>query len=172
MIPLLEKMKKHPRVVGLCALVLVIAAVVLWYTRPMSFSELTPGLDRGGVHSASAAYSKSFNDAGTPRSIGGALNLDGDDPLIDELFELFSQHTYRRKLSGLFEQNSVSGHINWHLLFAGDCEMLMFDTDSALYLSYSAGGGAAQLRCSVSDYEQLRQDVFELLRSSDPDAEQ
>ncbi len=167
-----ERIKKHPRIAGLCALALVIAAAVLWFTRPMSFSSLTPGLDRGGVHSAAAAYSKSFNDAGTPRSIAGALNLDGDDPIIDELFELFNSHTYRRRLSGLFGGESVSGHINWSFVFAGDCEMLMCDTDSGLYLSYTAGGSSGSLRCSVSDYEQLRQDVFELLRSSDPDAEE
>lgn len=163
MSPMREKIKKHPRIVGLCALVLVIAAAVLWYTRPMGFSELTPGLERGGVHSASCAYSMSFNDAGTPRSIAGALHPDGDDPLIDELFELFNSYTYRRKLRDRLENGL---HINWQLEFAGDCEMLMFDTDKGLYLSYSSGG----LLCSVSDYEQFRQEVFELLRSSDPDA--
>ncbi|MCM1149296.1 MAG: hypothetical protein NC319_04275 [Butyricicoccus sp.] len=166
-----ERIKKHPRVVGVCALVLVIAAVVLWHTRPISFAGLTPGLDRDDIQSAGATYTKSFNDAGTPRSIAGDLDLDGDDPLIGELFELFSSHTYRRRLSNLFGRKSVSGHINWSLVFAGNCEMLMFDTDSGLYLSYSAAdGSSASLRCSVSDYEQLRQDVFELLRSSDPDA--
>lgn len=161
-----ERIKKHPRVVGICALALVITAAVLWYTRPMSFSRLTPGFDRDSVNSAAGAYSMSFNDAGTPRSIAGALNLDGDDPLIDELFELFNSHTYRRKLSGLFGRESVSGHTSWQLVFAGDCEMLMFDTDRGLYLSCSSG----LLCCSVSGYEQLRQDIFELLRSSDPDA--
>lgn len=166
MSPMREKMKKHPLVAGICALVLVIAAAVLWYTRPMSFSQLTPGVDRGGVHSAGATYIGGINDFGD-------LDLDGDDPFIDELFELLSSHTYRRKLKNLFGWESVNEPINWHLLFAGDCEMLMFDTDSGLYLSYSAADGSSEsLRCSVTEYEQLRQDVFELLRSSDPDAEQ
>lgn len=97
--------KKHPCAAGLCAIALVLIAAALWYTRPLSFAELTPGFDR------------------VVPAFGG---------------------------------KSI-GESTWQVVFGGDYALIIAD---------------AGLRCSVSEAEQFRQTVFELLRSAGPDGEQ
>lgn len=164
-------LKEHPRIMGLCALVLVLTAAALWYTRPVSFSQLTDGFDRGVP--AAAAYARAFNDRGTARSVSGALELDGGDALTAGLLELFDAQTYRRRLTNLLPWSGSLGESTWQVVFGGDYALIVADDGGGIYLSHNTPDGESTgLRCSVSDAEQLRHTVFELLRSADPDREE
>ena len=133
-----EKLKKHPRAAGVCALALVLIAAALWYTRPVSFAELVPGLDRAAVTELSV---HAVPDGGEGPLV--SLTLSGDDPLIGELFRLLDSYTFRRSLFGLLPRPSAAPvrDKGWdiRLDFADGSSLGLDRMSRGMYLSFRDG---------------------------------
>ena len=178
---MLEKIKKNPRVIAAAAVAAVLLlAATLWYIRPMGFLELLDGVDPSGGDlrdGAGITYvtNSSLVDGNTPPDLE-YYSLDEDSPLIDELLELLTSQTYRRRLSNLLPKiggETLSGRSAWQVVLGGGSYSLVsYDAVTGIYMVLFdlRDDSATSFRCSVDECEQFRQAVYELLSSADPNA--
>ena len=102
-------MTKKKRGILIIALALVLAAAIfcLWYTRPLSFDQLSPDVDLPPCEEIQ--ISANYASDGFP-SHRYDLILTPEDPAFDQLLSLFEGQTYRRSLWNLLPQGAVQRH--------------------------------------------------------------
>lgn len=93
-------MKKKRWIPVLLAVLVLIGG--LYYTRPMTFDQLCPKLDRVNPGPLAGLYAvRETHPNGKVDSFSGTIALQKNDPLIAELFQILDSYTYRRSLTSL-----------------------------------------------------------------------
>ena len=97
---------KRKRLVIAAAVVLVLAAAWLWYTRPMALERLCPGIDLSQCTEIRGGYSP-------PNSFDRhSVNLTPEDEGFASLLAQFQDRTFCRSVLGLLSDGSAT-HIGW-----------------------------------------------------------
>ena len=112
---------KRRRLITAAAVILVLAAAWLWYTRPMTLERLCPGVDLSQCTEIRASCSPPNS------SYKLSLSLTPEDEDFDAVLAQFRGRSFRRSLRGLFSDGSYNhtgwspGDTNWdvHLCFDG-----------------------------------------------------
>ena len=144
--------------------VVILAAIVagaLWYTRPMSAEELCSGLDWSDPTDFSASYQvREVHPNGKVDTSFQSLNLEPDDPAIEEFIALLKSQTLHQKLSNLLPASNPD-HYDWVacIVFPENTSLLLTCSDSTLSLQYQD----RLTLCEAGDaFNQAVLDLFQL----------
>ena len=180
----IKKARRKRILIALCviaALAALAAAFCLWYTRPMSFADLSPGVDLPSCDEI-RIYATYHN--GTPRDMDEyELTLTPEDPAFEPLLSLLEDQTYRRSLKNLLPQgtryhNTQPGDFRWEVILHyedevlfpngswGKGDLLQFrDFYGALDVSFDG----EIWRAAVPDQNQWLSEIMELIRQFPPE---
>lgn len=101
-----EAVKAKRKRIIVAAVVLVLAAAWLWYTRPMSLEKLCPGIDLSECTEIKGSYSP-------PNSNSVSFSLTPEDAGFESLLEQFRDRTFSRTVRGLLLAGRTKTHIGW-----------------------------------------------------------
>lgn len=165
-------MKKRAVISAVCILVLLLIVGGMWYTRPMTFTQLLPELDRSKTGGLTAMYTiPETNSDGRVDIFIDTINLQGDDPAIQRLFLILDSQTYHRSLtSPLLRFRSVISikSPDWTIVLHGGYSLNLSIGTGKLYVRYTDDDGTHSFNCTVEDQEQFEQAVTELLAANTP----
>lgn len=174
----IKKARRKRILIALCVvavLALLAAIFCFWYTRPVSFADLSPGVDLPPCQEI-RIYATYYN--GSQDLDDYELTITPEDPAFDQLLSLFEAQTYRRSLGNLLPQgtrhhNTQPGDFRW--------EVILHYEDEVLFPNGSWGrGDLLQFRdffgaldvffdgeiwqATVPDQDQWLSDVMEIIR--------
>ena len=176
-------MTKKKRVTLIVVLALVLAAAIfcLWYTRPMTFEQLMPGVTDLSSCREIQIYAH-YQPAGSPREESYNFTLTQDNPIFDQMLSLFEDQTYRRSLRSLLPDNGQThfrqpGDFRWIVSLGGYESITLADGSTGsgtLFICNNFFGslsvGSVVLnehwRATVPNQEQWLQTVMDLIRLS------
>lgn len=167
-------MKKRNWLIAAGAALAVIAAFCLWYTRPLTFEQLCPGLDREKGDMLSASYNAAVTHPDGKVDTGfGSLNSEKDSPILGELFQILDRYTYRRSLTSFLPRPKAMTFRRrpaaWYVAVSGGFSLRLSTAAGRLELGYSGGSEELSLWCGVSDFEAFEQEVYDLLIAYTPE---
>lgn len=168
-------MKKRVIISSVCILALLLIAGGMWYTRPMTLTELFPKLDVTRTDGLSAMYSiYDTSPDGKVDSYFQAINLDSEDPATQQMLEILDSHTYHRGLISLLPRlnittvTAIKNPNAWDVVVFGGYSLRLSVTTGQIDLRYRDDTSDISLYCTAEDQEAFVQEVYELLVANTP----
>lgn len=160
-------MKKKTGILIAGAVVLVLLAAGLWYTRPVSLTELCPQMEDGEIREGTWTFiARETHENGKVDSRPTSVVLEADSPAMAELMDMLEGERYRRRLLNLLPWAGRAGQTTmdtygWYLM-AHDGEDLSFNV-------YADGKGlcitmnGTDTLCRAGDQAALERAVYDIL---------
>ena len=113
-------MRKKAFAVCICAAVLLLAGLGLWYTRPMTLEQSCPGIDLSECRGINISYSRYAAEDGRGHYDQDTRTLLPDDPGFSAALELLQGRSFRRSLLSLLPRGgrthqNTPGDFQWGL---------------------------------------------------------
>ena len=160
--------------IPLAVIVLLLTALWLWYSRPMTFRQLCPGVEQHKLDSMSALWSAQKTQAnGKVDTAFSSANFSASDFDIEELFLILDAYTYRRSLKSLLPRGNGVTTFNhrpfsWDLAVGGGASLQLSTVTGILDLRYHDNNNDLSVWCKVSDMEAFEQEVYQLITENAP----
>ena len=173
----IKKARRKRILIALCviaALAALAAAFCLWYTRPVSFADLSAEADVTSCQRLVVTASRQITSSDSEQY---NLTLTPEDPAFDQLLSLFEAQTYRCTLGNLLSQGNHTwsdplnpGDFRWNITLE------TFDSagksgDQAVVLEFYNFYGQLEIGVSdhiwqvtVPDQDQWLSEIMELIR--------
>lgn len=165
-------MKKAKIIIPITLLV-ALMGIVLYYTRPMTLSQICFGVDMDQCESVSGYY---FIAPGVDDS---PFEIDQDDEKLSQILELFDTRKFSKSLVNLLPRGNKThqlqeGDFKWEILFEfSDVTYPDGSTNSGTLIRVSNFFGVIEVhfngdvwRCSTSDKEEWLSNVMSLISNS------
>lgn len=156
-------MKKKTGILIAGAVVLVLLAAGLWYTRPVRLTELCPPLEGGTIREITGTFiAQEVRADGKVNSIPTSLVLDEDGPALAEVLEVLKEQRCRRRLLGLLPWAEGAGQAamdayDWYLMASG---VSIFADERGLCITMD---GTDTVFCRAGDQAALVREVYDIL---------
>lgn len=169
--------KKSTPLIVLSVFILALVILFLWYTRPVTAAQLSPGLDRDALSVFSAWGERWYGAEGEPPdSKSFSLTLRSGDPFYEEARALTDAIQIKRYPSDLFlrllpddvirGKQMEAGMVNWVISLDGGMFLLQYHAGR---FSYSLPGSKRYLSCAVVNGDAVADTISEfLLEHCDP----
>lgn len=113
-------MRKKIFAVCICAAVLLLAGLGLWYTRPMTLEQSCPGIDLSECREISISCSRYTEEDGRGHYDQDTRDLLPGDPAFSAALELLQDRSFRRSLLSLLPRGgrthqNTPGDFQWGL---------------------------------------------------------
>lgn len=150
------------------AAVLALLAAGLWYTRPVSLTDLCPQMKDSEIREGAWGFiARETHENGKVDSHPTSLVLEGDDPVMMELMDMLEGERYRRRLLNLLPwvgraNQTTMDTYGWYLMAhdGGDLRFNVYADDKGLCITMN---GTDTVFCRAGDQAALEREIYDLL---------
>ena len=171
----MERIQRKYRIFLGTIILLILAG--LWYTRPLSFSQLCPGIDLAEPSSTFVIYDTSFThpNGKVDSSMDGFGLLSSECPsFFQELSQILERQAYHRRVTSLLPRWITDLYLysddykieDWKVGISARDGSWDLDVDTygtRMWLTYQGGGVKRDVFCHAKDQRTFHQEVYDLL---------